>query len=388
MKGVRVPSRPTSTVGDWFENPVVALFVFALALRLAVVGVMPHTDQRITVGMVETFGPIELLWTVPLVQPHFPLYYVFLDVWNAFFPIYSAQYVSLVAGAAVPAVAYCWLRSVVADYQAARVAGMLVIAPPLVVQSRWLRMYALLTLAVLLSWWAAWRWLHEDGRISTYCGLALVVVGLHPFGIAAVGAQILWLSLEQYYDGWRRWFRPAVAGIAILGGAGVVALLGRVVGLAGGHSIGTGDLHIRYADVPIQRALSLPLASITGTAIGTVMLVVVLVVTAILVWWGVRAKPWQTRHGRLWLCWILASLAILAVAQAIRPVIMLKYVTWLAPGVALAIVDIVPGDWRGDDMVYAICGVAAVNVLQATLLKLSVAMVAIWESGVVSPGAL
>lgn len=388
MGGVKLPANPISTARGWVLTPAMVLFAFALALRLSVVGVLPRTDQRITVDMVESFGTVELVWMIPQVQPHFPLYYVFLDVWNVFLPIYSAQYVSLVAGGAVPAVAYCWLRSVVADHQAARVAGLLVVAVPLVVQSRWLRMYSLLALVVLLSWWAAWRWLHEEGGVTTYGVLAFVVVGLHPFGVAAVGAQILWLSIEQFHGRWRPWFRPTVAGIGILGGIGVTALLIRVAGRAGDYSIGSGDMHILYSDVPIQRAIALPLTSITGTAIGTGVLVFVLAATAVLSWWACRAKPWRTRRGRLWLCWLVGSLSILAIGHAIRPIIMLKYVTWIAPAVAFAIVDVTPDNWMGRGMVYTIGGLAAVNVLQATLLKLSVAMVAIWDSGVTTPGAL
>lgn len=364
------------------------LFFAALALRLISIGVLPVTDEAITVAMVKRFGTGELLIAIPMVQPHFPLYYVFLDVWGFVAPIEWARSVSFVAGAGVPAVAYYWFRSLVSELRATRAAVLLVLAPPLVVQSRWLRMYSLLALAVLLSWWAAWRWLHDDGSIATYGVLSVVVVGLHPFGVAVIVSQVAWLAIEQYHSKWRPWFRPTVACIGGIGALGVVALLARVAGLMGPTSISAGDMHMQYAAVPVERAIVLPLTALTGSVISAGVLVVVIAATCVLGWWMIRERPWETRHGRLWLCWIGVALAVLFAGHAIRPIILLKYVTWLAPGVALAVVTVTPDDWRGDDVFYILVALMSINLLLAALYKLNVGMVAIRNSGVVESGAL
>lgn len=369
-------------------TPIVLLFVAALALRIMQVGVLPTGDENITYEMVRRFGPLEMLTEIPRVQPHFPLYYIFLDVWGMVFPLESARYVSTLAGATTPVVVFVWARNHLPEWRAF-LAGLLVtISPLLAIQSRWVRMYALLTLAVVLSWWCAWRYLHENSRGVTYGLSALVVVGLHPFGIAVVVAQLLWLSIEQYQTTWKPWFRGIVGILSLCASVPAVYLLARVAGVQGTGTIEPQHMHIQYASRPVLRAVVLPLTTVIGTLYHWLFVALAVALVAVYGYWSTQERLWHSKRGRMLLCWILASLAVLYVGHAIRPILMLKYIGWLGPAVALLVAAVTPPSNRGSLAIGAIVGMAATNLLLGWLIKLNNSMVAIWESGVLEAGAI
>lgn len=379
--------RLSAAAGVGRRRFLVGLFVSAVAIRAAGLGTPPLGDEAITLRVVRNHGSLELLTVIPLTQPHAPGYYVLLDLWGQVLPLETARWWSIAAGAAVPVVAYSWLRDVLDERRARLAAAVLAFAPPLVVQAGWLRMYALLTLAVLVSWVLAWRYLHGDSRLFHYGLAAGSAIALHPFAVAAVGAQLAWLALEQSRTEWRPWFRPVAATIALAGAVSLAGLLARVAGLAGVYNISDAAMHIQYADRPLVRLAVLPLTTVTGTGFTTPVVVALLAVTALLVWRLATSRVWETRIGRLGLAWVCGSLAILCVGHAIRPVLMLKYVCWLAPGIVVLLALAIGDGLASEAAVSGLAGVFAVNGTLA-LFGAHVAMVAIWEGGVLEAGAL
>lgn len=365
----------------------VLLYCLALALRLSTNVALPGADERITIEMVRRFGFVEMLWSIPRVQPHFPLYYMLLDAWSAVAPVRTARWLSIVAGAAVPVVAYAWFRQLVGEPRATVVGLLLACSPTMAVQSRWLRMYALLALAVLVSWWAAWRWLSGNGRGASYVVVAIATVGLHPFGIAVVVAQLAWLAVEQYMTSWRPWFRPAVVAVSAVAISATLWLFARLADVSGTGTIDPGHMHIQYATVPVQRAVVLPITALTGTVHGPVYPATLSIVLA-LGYWTCQTRFWHSRHCRMAVAWVGASLAVLYIGHAIRPVLLLKYLAWLAPAVALWAVSVVPLTYTGRGVLSLLAGVMGWNLLHGLVIHANVGMVAIWGSGVVDPGAI
>lgn len=367
------------TASPW--TPAALIFAAALVLRLLSLGHLPTTDESITVQMVRQYGTLELLWEIPVHQPHFPLYYVVLDVVGQVTgSIAHTRVLSFLAGAALPAVVLVWFRTVTSDRRALLATLVLAASPLLIVQSRWLRMYALLTLTVCLGWWAAHRWL-DGGSPWAFAAGAVVTIGLHPFGMFAVGAQLAWLAWEQWLDEWRPGFRRILAGVAVLATAAAAFLAARILDVQGTGTIDRQNMHVSYAAQPVLRALVLPLTTLTGTLHTWHAIAVIALVAGWLCYRTVETRLWTSRPGRMALVWVWGSLGLLLLAQAVRPVLMLKYVGWLAPGVALWLALVVPNDRRSDVALAVVAGVIVANLVLAALHG-SVSMVAIWGSGV------
>lgn len=362
------------------QAAIVAIFTLAVSLRLVQSGVVPAGDEAITREMLRRFGPLAMVTEIPRVQPHMPLYYIILDLWTVVFSFESARWLSIGAGTITPIAAYLFARELV-SLPAASLAGLLTaVSLPLIQQSQWVRMYALLTLAVLLSWWAAWRFLTGDGRGLTYACTALIVIGLHPFGIVAVACQLVWLIVEQYVGGTRD-EQLIVAAVGLAASAPLVYLLARVAGVSGTGVIRPSAMHIE-GSYAVTRALVLPVTALTGTLHNSSFLLVGLTVTVAVSVFAVRQRVWSRSDGRLLICWIVVSLSLLFVGHAIRPILMLKYVAWIGPAVAILVSRSVPDTLFGHSILISLIGICALNLVYGTTLNQPLSYVAIGEGGV------
>lgn len=361
------------------------LFLAALALRVIQVGALPSGDEQITIDLIRQYGPTDLATKIPRVQPHFPLYFLLLDAWSLALPLETARAVSMLAGSLVPVVLFVWLTDILGDQRAKLAAGLVVVSPVLASQSHWLRMYALLTLAVVASWWAAWRYLYGDGRAFTYGVLALLTLALHPFAVAAVASQCLWLTLEQCQSDWRPHFPRIVGGLMLTAAVGGVWLLARILTVHGTGTIEPDAMHMEYATRPLIRAAVLPITTLTGTIYTTAFVLLALVLTGYYMLATIRSRLWISRHGRLGICWVGCCLAFLYVGHAVRPILMLKYVAWLGPGVAVVVATLSRGTRLESVGIGGIVGMAAMNLALGVLIKINNAFVAVWGYGVVEP---
>lgn len=322
------------------------LLMFVSLLRVFIAGSPPKLDEQITLQFVHQFDTFELLWIIPSKQPHMPLFYVIADgIGIVTGNPADVRLISLAAGYLLPIAAFYWFQSIVSRWRAALAALFLASSPLLIVQSQWIRPYSLLSFAVLLTWWGAWRWV-QDGSKWWFFAAASVSVALHPFGIVAVVASGAWIAWECHQDGHtldQRLFFGGVS-LAIAPAAAVVA--GKLFGIDGFGSVAQLG-HVSPAYNPGVRALVLPLTTLTGTLHiqSTILLVSVLSVYYILR--AYRVRLWERQVGRLLIAWVVASMLILLTAQLVYPLLMLKYVAWMAPGVALSVAILTPANSRG-----------------------------------------
>lgn len=145
---------------------VVGLPTAALALRMVFLTTKALWFDE-TVSVFIASQPIERI--MPLLaanDPHPPLHYFLLHVWLALFGR------RLIGGGALVA------------------AGLVALAPAQIAASQEARMYGLLTLTSLLSWWALRHALAGE-RIRAWAAYALAVAAMlytHYFGVFVVGA--------------------------------------------------------------------------------------------------------------------------------------------------------------------------------------------------------
>jgi uncharacterized membrane protein len=189
---------------------LLALTAAALALRMVFLTAKALWFDE-TVSVFIASHPVERI--LPLLaanDPHPPLHYLVLHVWVALFGDGERAVRSLgvlIGTAVVPAV---WLfgRRLVGGVAALVAAGLVMVAPSQIAASQEARMYGLLTLTALLSWWALWRAVGEH-RARPWAAYAVAVAAMlytHYFGFFVVGAQVVWLLWRRTAPGaWRRW---------------------------------------------------------------------------------------------------------------------------------------------------------------------------------------
>jgi mannosyltransferase len=190
---------------------LLALTAAALALRMVLLTTKALWFDE-TVSVFIASQPIERI--MPLLaanDPHPPLHYLLLHVWLALFGDGERAVRSLGVLIGTAAVLATWLfgRRLVGSAAALVAAGLVMVAPSQIAASQEARMYGLLTLTALLSWWALWRAVTDD-RVRTWAAYAAAVAATlytHYFGFFVVGGQFVWLLWRRTPPGaWRRWF--------------------------------------------------------------------------------------------------------------------------------------------------------------------------------------
>jgi uncharacterized membrane protein len=196
----------------------------ALALVAAALRVIGLTDKSLwfdeTVSVLFAQQPVaRLLALVGANDPHPPLYYLLLHVWVGWFGAGEAVVRVLSVLLSVPVVLVTWLfgRRVIGPWPATLAALLVALAPIQVAAGQEARMYGLLTLTAVASWWALWAALTAPGgrggdaavagpRLWTaYAVTTALLLYSHYYGFFVVLSQAGYLLWRQMgVAEWRR----------------------------------------------------------------------------------------------------------------------------------------------------------------------------------------
>ncbi len=194
----------------WFAAAA-AVALGALALRA--VGLTSKSlwfDETVSVFLAAR--PVAaMLALLPANDPHPPLYYLLLRAWMAAFGDGEAavRALSVLISAPVALVTWMFGRRLVGSAPAALLAaGLVAVAPSQIAAGQEARMYGLLTLTALLSWWALWAALTGDQRRAWIAWVLITALMLytHYYGFFVVASQVGYLLWRRADGGqWRRW---------------------------------------------------------------------------------------------------------------------------------------------------------------------------------------
>jgi len=207
------------TPGKWYT--VAAVFVTAAAVGLRGFGLTAKAlwfDETYSVFVGSL--PIERLLVVTAINDaHPPLYYLLLHLWMPLLgdSEVAVRALSVLISAAVVPVTWAFGRPLVGSGAAVVAAGLVALAPVQVAAGQEARMYGLLTLTALLSWWALWAALTGRRSWTAYAFAVAAMLYSHYYGFFVVASQAIYLVwVRAPFTAWRRW---------IVAGLGVIALL-------------------------------------------------------------------------------------------------------------------------------------------------------------------
>jgi hypothetical protein len=219
----------------------------ACALRFAALGAKSFwQDEGSTVLLLQQpFGAA--LSTIPATESTPPLYYVLAWGWTQLFGLSEVgiRSLSAVAGTAAVPIVYLAARELVSRRAAIAAAGLVAVNPLLVWFSQDARSYALLVLAVSLSFLFFVRALNRRRRaVWWWSAAAGAALATHYFAIFIVSAEAFWLLRKRV-----RGALPALAPIACVSGALLPLVLAQASDRRAGwiHSTSFG---LRVVDVP------------------------------------------------------------------------------------------------------------------------------------------
>ncbi|MDI6772633.1 MAG: glycosyltransferase family 39 protein [bacterium] len=201
---------------------VTAAAVVVLAAGLRLWGLTAKSlwfDETISIFLASQ--PLErMLALVVANDPHPPLHYLLLHFWMAFFGSGEAAVRVLSVLISVPVVAVTWAfgRRLVGAGPALFAALLVAASPSQVAAGQEARMYGLLTLTALLSWWALWGAVvggdrRGDADIlggrrawATYAVATAAMLYSHYYGFFVVASQVGYLLWRRTAKAqWRRW---------------------------------------------------------------------------------------------------------------------------------------------------------------------------------------
>jgi uncharacterized membrane protein len=288
--------------------------------------------------------PVERLLVVTAINDaHPPLYYVLLNVWTAFVGTGEAavRALSLLIGAAAVPVVWGFGRHLVGQNAALVAAGLVALAPGQVAAGQEARMYGLLTLTALLSWWALWTAARPSAGRGPWVGYSLAVAAMlyaHYYGFFVVASQAVYLLwVRPPLTVWKRWVTSGLVVVALLL-PWIPALLGQV---ASGRAWPTFRPPLRpvlLADTMASLVLGRPIFDPMGvdplhpTAIWALAAAGTVVLAA-----GVRACR-ATGRGEALALLLSASVVPLVLAFGVSfkvHVFAPRYLTFALPGLAL-----------------------------------------------------
>ena len=330
------------TNGKW--STAAAVLVTAAAVGLRVFGLTTKSlwfDETYSVFVASL--PIERLFVVTAINDaHPPLYYLLLHLWM---PVLgdgelAVRALSVLISAAVVPVTWGFGRHLVGSGAALVAAGLVALAPAQVAAGQEARMYGLLTLAALLSWWALWAALAGRRSWTLYAFAVAAMLYSHYYGFFVVMAQAIYLVwVRAPFVAWRRW---------IVAGLGVIALLIPWIPALAGHVLSgrawpvfRPPLHpVLLADTLASLVVGRPIFDPMGVAplhpVGVWALAVVGVVVVLAGVWAARAAG---RRDAAALC-LCASVVPLILAFGISFVVHVfapRYLIFAMPGLALLV---------------------------------------------------
>jgi uncharacterized membrane protein len=204
--------------------------VVGLAAALRMAGLTDRAlwfDETISVFFAQQ-SVARLLSLLPANDPHPPLHYLLLHLWIGWLGDGEAAVRGLSVLISVPVVLATWLfgRRVIGAWPALFAAAIVAVAPSQVAAGQEARMYGLLTLTALASWWALWHAVDPDdapgqvggpgglGAWAAYAVATAVMLYTHYYGFFVVASQaafLLWRGLSS-----TAWRRAVLAGLGVL----------------------------------------------------------------------------------------------------------------------------------------------------------------------------
>lgn len=198
-------------------------------------------DELITLRFVTQHSALELVWVIPLQQPHLPLHYVVLRVWGRLFGFSVVSMRSLSVAASIAAIpAFYLLARACLERDAAWIATVVFAAAP--VQIRWAqstRMYAPMVLATIVSYYALHRSLdtQSNGWRWRYVAVTAVLANLHVYSWFLVAAQLATIAYYEPREAWPEWYRKVgVLAVVTVPWMAVMAVKAFVPGMLAGTS--------------------------------------------------------------------------------------------------------------------------------------------------------
>ncbi|WZO96235.1 glycosyltransferase family 39 protein [Isosphaeraceae bacterium EP7] len=243
------------------------LFLVALALRSLDLGRLSlWYDEVVSMHLARQSGPMALLERLEATDAtRAPLHPFLLQGWLAVFGTsdLAGRSFSVVCGVVTVGL-IGWIGTVVFDRRAGLAAAWLAaICPPLVVYSREVRMYALLTLLTCLAWALVLRpgGLRGIGRSVVYVVLLAALAYCHPLGLI-MAVTLAGVCLAESGRSWfslRRWFVLHSAALAL-----VAPWLGHFL---------DHDPESVTGPLPLKFLLGMPIAFVGGNALTLVGIV-------------------------------------------------------------------------------------------------------------------
>ncbi|MGH3860743.1 glycosyltransferase family 39 protein [Actinokineospora sp.] len=166
--------------------------------------------------------PIGRLLTITaLNDAHPPLYYLMLHVWMRLFGDgeIAVRLPSMIFSVAVVLVTWLFGRRLVGPAAALVAAALVAIAPSQVAAGQEARMYGLLSLTALCSWWALWTAVEAERPRAwfAYVAATAAMVFGHYYGFFVIASQAIYLVWRRPAARvWQKW---------VIAGAGVVVVL-------------------------------------------------------------------------------------------------------------------------------------------------------------------
>ncbi len=191
--------------GDAGRNGFVVAGLAVLAGMMRFVGVGSQSvwlDEALSVHFASTYSVSGLLFELPLVDPHPPLYYLVLHAWIGVFGT-SATSIRLlsVAFSVVAVVVIFYTVNRLFDRNVAVLSTLLfAVAPFQIMYAQEARMYALVSLLTVASFYFFVR-LQQDQTQYNAAGymIATVLLGYtHVYGLFIIAAQNLYVILQAY----------------------------------------------------------------------------------------------------------------------------------------------------------------------------------------------
>jgi len=310
---------------------VVGITILALGVILRGIFAFQRVwwDEQTTLKFISQYNAIELLYMVPIRQPNFGLYYALVDLWATLttLPPITGRVFSLAAGIALVPVIYLTIRRLIEDNTALLAGILAATAPVFIIQSGWLRMYALLTLATTLSWLLLWQ---NEQRVW-WAVVASVTIWLHPYGLFVVASQIAYVLFVRQGVNYRA---TGIVSVSFLLASGVLAakfFRGYLPHIVSRPLSGTALLHIPTPPDALT-IVATPAALLVGRIDLAVQIPAAVLVTG-LICVGI-ARRWRSESVQVLLWWAAGPILLaITVSYLASPIYQLKYLVVAAPAV-------------------------------------------------------
>lgn len=200
---------------------VMTVVAAALVLRIVALTDKPLSFDSLYSIFVASQPAARTLALTAANEAHPPLYYLLLNGWIRLFGDGEAavRIPSVLIGAAVVLATCVFGRRLVGPAAALLGAGLVALAPAQVVVGQEARMYGLLTLAALGSWWALWAAVTEGRRRDwiLYAILAAVTIYAHYYGVFVVASHAGYLIWRRtLMPAWRSWVYALLGTLVLL----------------------------------------------------------------------------------------------------------------------------------------------------------------------------